>query len=137
MENEEKIVVFNKYANPVDANIVKGALEAAGIAAGVIGDSFANNLWKDAYRVVVFRRDLEQAITSLYDSELQYEDYQDEMDADSFRNMCDCNKVFGELALKIHPELAGSDWRDLYARARQAFDEGDLATLKQILASLH
>lgn len=136
MENEEKIVVFNKYANSVDANIVKGALEAAGIAAGVIGDSFANNLWKDAYRVVVFRRDLEDAIQTLYAADLQYEDYQEEMDADSFQNMCDCNKVFGELALKIHPELAGNECRDLYAKARLAFDKGDLDTLKQILASL-
>ena len=66
MEQEEKLIVFNKYGNPVDANIVKGALEAAGIPAGVIGDSFANNLWKDAIRVVVFRRDLEEAIKVLY-----------------------------------------------------------------------
>ena len=31
MDNEEKLVVLNKYPNAVDANIVKGALAASGI----------------------------------------------------------------------------------------------------------
>ena len=31
MEKEEKIVVLKKYTSPIDANIVKGALEASGI----------------------------------------------------------------------------------------------------------
>jgi hypothetical protein len=61
MDKEEKIVVLQKYANAVDANIVKGALEASGIPAGVIGDSTANAIWMAPVRVVVFERDLELA----------------------------------------------------------------------------
>ena len=136
MENEERLVVFNKYANPNDANIVKGALEAAGIPAGVIGDSFANNFWKDAIRVVVFRRDLEDAIRALYDGDMHYEDYQEEMDAVAFERMRDSHKLFGELALKIHPELGGSQYRDLYAKARLAMDDNDLDTLNKIKEAL-
>ena len=136
MDSEEKLVVFNKYGNPVDANIVKGALEAAGIPAGVIGDSFANNLWKEAIRVVVFRRDLEDAIKSLYGSELRYEDYQDEMDTFEFENLQACNQVFCELALKIHPELVGKGCKDIYAKARLAYEEGDLDSLNKIKDSL-
>jgi len=61
MEKEEKIVVLKKYASPVDANIVKGALEASGIPAGVIVDSTANAIWMAPVRLVVFERDLELA----------------------------------------------------------------------------
>ncbi|MBQ6166968.1 MAG: hypothetical protein IJK41_06030 [Muribaculaceae bacterium] len=136
MEQDDQLIVFNKYSNPVDANIVKGALEAAGIPAGVIGDSFANNLWKDAIRVVVFRRDLEDAIRALYSGDLRYEDYQDDMDVMAFENMQACNRVFCELALKIHPELGGKQCRELYARARLAFDEGDLDVLNKIKDTL-
>ena len=42
---EDKIVVLKKYSNAIDANIVKGALEASGIPAGVIVDSTANAIW--------------------------------------------------------------------------------------------
>ena len=136
MEQEEKLVVFNKYGNPVDANIVKGALEAAGIPAGVIGDSFANHLWKDAIRVVVFRRDLEEAIKALYGSDAQYEDYQEDMDRFEFENLQACNHVFCEVALKAHPEIGGKPYRDLYAQARQALDEGDINTLNKIKDTL-
>ncbi|MBQ9577447.1 MAG: DUF2007 domain-containing protein [Muribaculaceae bacterium] len=61
MDTEEKIVVLEKYTSPVDANIVKGALEASGIPAGVIVDSTANAIWMSPARVVVFERDLELA----------------------------------------------------------------------------
>ena len=61
MENEEKIVVLKKFASPIDANIVKGALEASGIPAGVIVDSTANAIWMSPARLVVFERDLELA----------------------------------------------------------------------------
>ncbi len=61
MENEEKIVVLEKYLNPIDANIVKGALEASGIPAGVIVDSTANAILMAPARVVVFEKDLELA----------------------------------------------------------------------------
>ena len=59
--DEEKLVVLKKYPNAVDANIVKGALEASGIPAGVIVDSTANAIWMAPVRVVVFERDLELA----------------------------------------------------------------------------
>ena len=59
--DEEKLVVLKKYPNAVDANIVKGALEASGIPAGVLGDSTANAIWMAPVRVVVFERDLELA----------------------------------------------------------------------------
>ena len=58
---EDKIVVLKKYSNAIDANIVKGALEASGIPAGVIVDSTANAIWMAPVRVVVFERDLELA----------------------------------------------------------------------------
>lgn len=61
MEKDDKIVVLEKYSNAVDANIVKGALEASGIPAGVIVDSTANAIWMAPVRVVVFERDLELA----------------------------------------------------------------------------
>ena len=61
MENEEKLVVVAKYSSPVNANIVKGALEASGIPAGVIADSTATAIWMAPVRVVVFERDLELA----------------------------------------------------------------------------
>ena len=61
MDNEEKLVVVAKYSSPVNANIVKGALEASGIPAGVIADSTANAIWMAPVRVVVFERDLELA----------------------------------------------------------------------------
>ena len=61
MNNEEKIVVLEKYPDAIDANIVKGALEASGIPAGVIVDSTANAIWMAPARVVVFERDLELA----------------------------------------------------------------------------
>ena len=61
MEKDDDVVVFGKYYNPVDANIVKGALEASGIPAGVIVDSTANAIWMAPVRVVVFERDLELA----------------------------------------------------------------------------
>lgn len=133
---EEKLVVFNKYGSPVDANIIKGALEAAGIPAGVIGDNFANNFWKDSFRVVVFRKDLEEAIKVIYGSEMNYEDYQEEMDIAAFEKMRDCNMLFGELALKIHPELSDEKTQDLYAKARLAMEENDLATLNKIKQAL-
>lgn len=61
MDKEEKIVVLEKYSNAASANIVKGALEASGIPAGVIVDSTANAIWMAPVRVVVFERDLELA----------------------------------------------------------------------------
>lgn len=61
MEKEDKIVVLKKYNNAIDANIVKGALEASGIHAGVIVDSTANAIWMAPVRLVVFERDLELA----------------------------------------------------------------------------
>lgn len=136
MDNDEKLVIFDKYSNAVDANIVKGALEASGIPAGVIADSTANAVWMAPVPVVVFRRDLEAAIRALYDSDLKYEDYQDEMDSFAFENMRECNRVFCGLALRIHPELAGSEFRDLYAQARLALEAGDIKTLNQIESSL-
>jgi len=135
MENEEKLVIFNKYSNAVDANIVKGALEASGIPAGVIADSTANAVWMAPVPVVVFRRDLEAAIRALYDSDLKYEDYQDDMDTFAFENMRECNRIFCELALKIHPELGGQQYRDFYAEARQAHEAGDAEALRRMLSS--
>ena len=74
MDNEEKLVVVAKYTSPVDANIVKGALEASGIPAGVIVDSTANAIWMAPVRVVVFERDLELAkkvISETCDADLE------------------------------------------------------------------
>ena len=129
MDNEEKLVIFDKYPNALDANIVKGAIEASGIPASVLTDSTANAIWMAAVPVVVFRRDLEAAIKAVYQGEKNYEDYQDDMDLPAFENMQTCNNVFGELALKIHPEIGGKQYRELYARAKDALEASDLKTL--------
>ena len=129
MENEEKLVIFDKYPNALDANIVKGAIEASGIPASVLTDSTANAVWMAPVPVVVFRRDLEAAIKAVYQGEKNYEDYQDEMDLPAFENMQACNKVFGELALKIHPEIGGKQYREVLAQAKDALEAGDLKTL--------
>ena len=129
---EEKLIIFDKFPNAIDANIVKGALESSGVPAGVICDSTANAMWMAPVAVVVFRRDLENAIRALYGGESNYEDYKDEMDAFAFENWQACNKVFCDLALKIHPEIGGKQYRDLYAQAKDALAEGDLKTLEMI-----
>jgi translation initiation factor 2B subunit (eIF-2B alpha/beta/delta family) len=74
MDNEEKLVVLEKYPNAVDANIVKGALEASGIPAGVIVDSTANAIWMAPVRVVVFERDLELARKVISESDTLADD---------------------------------------------------------------
>ena len=61
MEKDNELVVFGKYETEAEANIVKGVLETNGIPAGVIGDGFAHAVIMSPMRVVVFRRDLEQA----------------------------------------------------------------------------
>ena len=129
---EEKLIIFDKFPNAIDANIVKGALESSGVPAGVICDSTANAMWMAPVAVVVFRRDLENAIRALYGGDSNYEDYKDEMDAFAFENWQACNKVFCDLALKIHPEIGGKQYRDLYAQAKDALAEGDLKTLEMI-----
>lgn len=129
MENEEKLVVFEKYANPVDANIVKGALEASGIPAGVISDSTANAIMMAPVSVMVFERDMEAAIRAVYQADMNYEDYQEEMDLPAFENMQACNKAFAEVALKIHPEIGGKQYRDVYAQAKNALETRNLKTL--------
>ena len=129
MENEEKLVIFDKYPNELDANIIKGAIEASGIHAGVLADSTANAIWMAPVSVVVFRRDLEAAIKAVYQGEKNYEDYQDEMDLPAFENMQACNRAFGELALKIHPEIGGKQYREVLAQAKDALVAGDLKTL--------
>ena len=132
MEDKEKLVVFDKYENAVDANIIKGALESSGIPAGVIGDSTANAVWMAPIMVVVFERDLEQAIAAIYDGEMNYEDYQGEMTRDQFENMKACNKAFCDIALKTHPQIAGKQYRVLFARAKDALSRSDLETLERL-----
>lgn len=61
MEKNDEIVVFRKYYDPVNANIVKGVLETNGVIAGVTGDSTAHALMMTRYSVMVFRRDLQRA----------------------------------------------------------------------------
>ncbi len=133
---EEKLVIFNKYPNAIDANIIKGALEASGIPAGVLGDSTANAVWMAPVPVVVFRRDLEEAIKVIYSADINYDDYKEDMDLAAFEHLRECNEVFCDLALKLHPEVAGKTYRELYAKAISAYEDGDLETLKQIRSSL-
>lgn len=133
---EEKLIVFDKFPNAIDANIVKGALEASGIPAGVMGDSTANAILMAPVAVVVFQRDLESAIQALYGGEANYDDYKDEMDVFAFENWQACNKVFCELALKIHPEIGGKQCRDAYHRAKNALEAGDLKTLEAMRAHI-
>ena len=132
MENEEKLIILDKFSNPLDANIIEGAIEASGIPAGVICDSTANAMLMAPVAVVVFRRDLEDAIMALYGGEMDYEEFKDEMDLEAFENMKACNKVFCDLALKIHPEIGGKKCRDDYARAKDALAAGNLALLQSL-----
>ena len=134
MDNEQTLIVFEKYKNAVDANIVKGAIEASGIPAGVIGDSTANAIWMAPVMVVVFRRDLEEAIKAVYGGEMNYEEYQDEMSREQFDNLQACNKVFSELLLKVHPEIGGKQYRDIYSQAKDALDRMDLEALNRLNA---
>ena len=132
MDDKEKLVIFDKYENAIDANIIKGALESSGIPAGVIGDSTANAIWMAPIAVVVFRRDLEQAISAIYDGEMNYEDYQDEMTHEQFENLQACNRAFCAIALKCHPEIADKQYRDLYKDAKMALDQNNLKTLEHL-----
>ena len=75
---EDKIVVLKKYPNAIDANIVKGALEASGIPAGVIVDSTANAIWMAPVRLVVFERDLELAKKVISETEELTDEMTDE-----------------------------------------------------------
>jgi hypothetical protein len=134
MDNEQTLIVFEKYKNAVDANIVKGAIEASGIPAGVIGDSTANAIWMAPVMVVVFRRDLEEAIKAVYAGDLNYEEYQDEMSREQFDNLQACNKAFSELLLKVHPEIGGKQYRDIYSQAKDALDRMDLEALNRLNA---
>lgn len=136
MDNDQQIIVFDKYNNAVDANIVKGAIEASGFPAGVIGDSTANAVWMAPVMVVVFRRDLEDAIKAVYGGEMNYEDYQEEMPRDRFDHLQACNRAFCELALKAHPELGGKQYRDIFMMAKDALDRLDLDTLNRLRANL-
>ena len=61
MERDTDIVVFEKYEDPVEANIVKGVLESNGIIAGVMDESISRGLMMAPVCVVVMRRDLERA----------------------------------------------------------------------------
>lgn len=79
MEKEEKIVVLKKFSNAIDANIVKGALEASGIPAGVILDSTANAIWMAPVRLVVFERDLELAKQVIAETEELPDELPDEL----------------------------------------------------------
>lgn len=83
MEDKEKIVVLKKYPNAIDANIVKGALEASGIPAGVIFDSTANAIWMAPVRVVVFEHDLELAQQVLREAEEKGDEPIDELTDES------------------------------------------------------
>ena len=132
---EEKLVVFGKYPNRIDADIIKGALEASGIIAGTMGDNTANALLMAPVRVVVFRRDLEDAIKAIYTPDLDYDEYKDEMTREEFDLRQQCTEVFGQIALKFHPELSHDDpkqARDLYEQACAALEDNDLATLTAI-----
>lgn len=135
MDNEEKIVVLDKYANAIDANIVKGALEASGISAGVIVDSTANAIWMAPVRVVVFERDIALALQAIYGGEMDYKDYQDDMTPVEFENLQACNKVFCSIALKCHPVI-DKQRSDIYALAKDALANCDLSTLERIQSSL-
>ena len=139
MNNDQELIVFDKYTNAVDANIVKGALMASGITAGVIGDSTANAIWMAPIMVVVFRKDLEQAIRAIYDGEMNYEDYQDDMTRSQFDNLQACNRVFCDIALKCHPEVKPENaklYRDVFAQAKVALDAGNLDLLEKIQSAL-
>ena len=83
MEDKERIVVLKKYPNAIDANIVKGALEASGIPAGVIVDSTANAIWMAPVRVVVFEHDLELAKQVISEAEEMTEDLSDDLTDES------------------------------------------------------
>ena len=134
--DQEKLVVFDKYENALDANIVKGALESSGIPAGVICDSTANAILMAPVRVVVFERDLEQAIRAIYDGEMNYEDFKDDMSPKEFENLQQCNRIFAAIALKCHPELCGKEQRHTFAEAKDALASGRLDALNAILARL-
>lgn len=79
MEKDTDIVMFEKYDDPIDANIVKGVLESNGINAGVMIDGLSRGLMMVPTRVMVMRRDLERArqvINSPADEEINEKNIQ-------------------------------------------------------------
>lgn len=71
MERDDDIVIFGKYENPIDANIVKGVLESNGIIAGVVDDQYARGVLMSPSKVMVMRRDLDRARQVLHEINLE------------------------------------------------------------------
>lgn len=61
----DKLVVFDKYDSAFEANVIKGVLEANGVAAGVLEDGYANTMLRGfsvgAVRLLVREEDVERA----------------------------------------------------------------------------
>lgn len=61
----DKLVVFEKYESPFEANVIKGVLEANGVPAGVLEDGYANTVLRGfsvgAVRLLVREDDVERA----------------------------------------------------------------------------
>lgn len=61
MEREDDIVIFERYEDPIEAQIVKGVLETNGIIAGVMEENISRGLMMSPTCVMVMRRDLQRA----------------------------------------------------------------------------
>ncbi|MBQ0068799.1 MAG: DUF2007 domain-containing protein [Bacteroidales bacterium] len=61
MEREDDIVIFGRYEDPIEAQIVKGVLETNGIIAGVMEENISRGLMMSPTCVMVMRRDLQRA----------------------------------------------------------------------------
>ena len=90
----------------------------------------------DKEKLVVFEHDLEQAISAVYDGEMNYDDFKDDMGPKEFENLQQCNRTFAAIALKCHPELSGKEHRHTFAEAKDALASGRLDVLNAILARL-
>ena len=136
MSNEEgKYVIFDSFAKPIDAEIVKGTLDACDINSRIIGDSVGTEFGTSFVKVVVLYNDLDRAIQEVYSSDIAYEDYKDFLTQEEFEVKKQCNKIFCQLALKLHPgHDDGKDERKnkLYEKIKVKYYDSDLTFLAEM-----
>ncbi len=136
MNNEEgKYVIFDSCGKPLDAEFIKGSLDACGIESRIIGDRIGTELGTSFVKVVVLYNDLDKAIREVYSPDIVYDDYKDFLTPEEFKVKQQCNKIFCQLALKLHPGFYdGKDERKnkLYEKIKVKYYDSDLKFLAEM-----
>ena len=75
MEEQDEIIVFKRFANAIDANIVKTKLDANGIPCFLSDENLANlNFLAIGVRLHLFSKDVEWAKSVLTENNLSITD---------------------------------------------------------------